>query len=219
LKHSPSPFAYLGLWRNPFGELSPAERAELAIVDVVPLVQFLTSGRSAVQFVGDCGYGKTTHLLALRARFPRSQLVYYPETGRRPPLPQGNPLLVDEAQRMGWNRKRQLLKSTGPVALGTHRDLSRELRRAGFNVWTVDVAQPKQPACLVQILRRRIDASRIDASEAHGGQDLAQFIDEDFAEKLIVRFGSNTRRIEDYLYDDLQKCVQEKRDWPHAIYE
>jgi len=219
LKHSPSPFAYLGLWRNPFGELSPAERAELAIVDVVPLVEFLTSGRSAVQFVGDCGYGKTTHLLALRASFPRSQLVYFPETGRRPPLPQGNPLLVDEAQRMGWNRKRQLLKSAGPVALGTHRDLSRELRRAGFNVWTIDVAQPKQPACLVQILRRRIAASRIDASGAHGEQDLAQFIDEDFARKLIVRFGSNTRRIEDYLYDDLQKCVQEKRDWPHAFYE
>jgi hypothetical protein len=219
LQHCPSPFAYLGLWRNPFGELSPAERAELAIVDVAPLVEFLTSARSAVQFVGDCGYGKTTHLLALQTCFPRSQLVYYPETGRRPPLPQGTPLLVDEAQRMGWKRKRQLLKSTGSVALGTHRDLAPELRRAGFDVWTIDVAEPKEPAGLVQILRRRIDASRVGSNWSQRELRLSHCIDEDFARKLIVRFGSNTRRIEDYLYDDLQKCIQEKRDWPRAFYE
>ena len=211
-----SPYSYLGLRRNPFGELTREERGELAVVDIGPLLTFLSHEKQAVQIIGDCGFGKTTHLLALRAQLPQSALVYFPETGPRPELPVARPLLVDEGQRMGWLRKRQLLRSRGPLAIATHVDWTRDLQQAGFQVLTLDVEQPKSPVCLADILNRRIAASLPRLAADANANRVAPVINEEFATKLLERFGSNVRRIEDYLYDDLQNCVLEKRPWPPA---
>ena len=217
-----SPYAYLGLWRNPFGELTAAERSELAVVDTEPLIAHLTNPRGVVQFVGDCGYGKTTHLLAIRRQLSAAPLVYFPPTGPRPPLPPDRPLLVDEAQRMGWRRRRALLASPGPLVIATHVDLSPSLRRAGFEVLSVDVAAPKEPVQLVDILNRRVLASRISASRDAGGVGAraagVPSVDEPLAAWLIDQFESNLRRIESFLYEDLQACIRERRPWPRATY-
>jgi hypothetical protein len=219
-----SPYSYLGLTRNPFGELTREQRGELAVVDTAPLLAFLNCPSNAVQIIGDCGFGKTTHLLALRRELPSAKLIYFPETGPRPRLPSDRPLLVDEAQRMGWLRRRQLLKSAGPLAIATHIDLTRELSRSGFQVLTLDVEQPKSPRSLADILNRRIAASRLHVAGASkedalagGLPRVAPHVDEEFAAKLLRQFGSNVRRIERYLYDELQHCIQEKRIWPPAI--
>jgi len=64
------PFAHLNLRRNPFGELDLSQRAALAVVDVDRFVRRLAQPGYAVQFTGDRGRGKTTHLLAILRHFP-----------------------------------------------------------------------------------------------------------------------------------------------------
>ena len=207
-----SPFTRWNLRRNPFGELSREERAELAVVDDLSTwLLMLSKPISAVQFVGDCGFGKTTHLLAIHRELPASVYVYYPETGRRPPLPRGRPVIVDEAQRMGQRQERSLLRSTGPIVLGTHVDMSTRLHHFGFEVTTVNVESPKTPTTLARILNRRIEASQFEASAS------LPFIDASFAELLLDRFGSNVRRIEHFLYDCFQQSVSENAPWPPQL--
>jgi fumarate reductase flavoprotein subunit len=64
------PFAHLNLRFNPFGELDLHLRADVAVVDLADWPKRLAAGRFAIQFLADCGRGKTTHLLALRRHFP-----------------------------------------------------------------------------------------------------------------------------------------------------
>ena len=80
------PFSHLNLRRNPFGELTAAERTRLAIVEFDAALQHLKSPRSVVQVVGEKGYGKTTHLLALAAQFSEHAYVHIPE-GQRATIP------------------------------------------------------------------------------------------------------------------------------------
>mgnify|MGYP000964671584 FL=1 len=184
-----SPFAKLNLIRNPFGELQPAERAELAVVDTPRWLELLRQPTSAVQFIGPGGHGKTTHLLALAHRLPQAAYVYLPEDGPPPSLPRARPVLIDEAQRLRWWQRRQVLAVGGPLALGTHEDLTPALRRAGLTVVTVEVAADQSPERLADILNRRIEASR--AGDAPVPRvDLPQAIE------LRRRFGADIRQIE-----------------------
>lgn len=239
-----SPYARFGLYRNPFGELTREERAQLAVVDTGGFREFLGcdakrnrdrsplhQARRAVQFYGDCGYGKTTHLLALEAAVTDSVFVYFPQFGPKPNLPQARLhskkdnrafrllkrieplreqvpqdqlLIVDEAQRMGWTRRRQMLGWPGALAIGTHQDLSRQLKRAGFEVLPINVEDRKQPTELAQILNRRIEASRLtDAAVEPPWIEIAE------AARLIEVFDSNLRAIEQALFTKFQKLVSE----------
>ena len=147
-----SPYARLQLFRNPFGELTRVERADLAIVDVDESLEWLQDTRSAPQIIGPCGHGKTTHLLAIERRMlercmimpwmAERAYVYCPEDGQQPTLPSARPLLVDEAQRLGWRRRGALLRGGGPLVVSTHVDLSRKLIRAGFRLRTLDLTVP-----------------------------------------------------------------------------
>lgn len=207
-----SPYSVYNLRRNPFGELTRAERAELAVVeDLDTWVEALRDQRTAIQFVGNCGFGKTTHLLALERRLGSSKYVYYPETGPRPALPRERPVLVDEADRMGWWQHLRLLRGSGPIAIGTHVDYSLRLRLMGYRVLKVDLEQPREPNLVARILNRRIESSRLVEGVAVPQVDLA------FAEQLLRRFHSNLRCIEQYLYDRFQLSVSEQAPWPPAV--
>jgi hypothetical protein len=207
-----SPYSVYNLRRNPFGELTRAERAELAVVDELDeWIRALADNRMALQFVGDCGFGKTTHLLAIERRLASAKYVYYPETGPRPALPSQRPVLVDEADRMGWRQHLRLLRGGGPIVIGTHVDYSWRLRRAGFQVLNVNMKQPKEPSLLAKILNRRVEASRLNEGRP------IPLIDEDFAEQLLRRFNSNLRRIEQFLYERFQLSISEQSSWPPAI--
>src|SRR5262249_43157873 len=101
-----SPYRRWNLRRNPFGELTREERAELALVDVEQHLAELRQGRTALQFLGPCGHGKTTHLLALQRELDEAVYIYLPEDGPQPPIPAIRPLLLDEAQRLSsWQRR------------------------------------------------------------------------------------------------------------------
>lgn len=243
-----SPYRHLGLWRNPFGELTPDERAELAVVETASLLAFLEQTQTVVQFLGDCGFGKTTHLLALRMAIHRRSgnaqtasegIVYFPEGGPRPSIPNGRPLFIDEAQRMSWLQRQNLLRRAGPIVLTSHSDLSAYFLRAGFQVLSVNVGAAKSPQQLAEILNLRLDASRLARSHeptdqrAHFpaasnaphcrntlmprvGPCVCAPLAEPYCAQLLNRFGSNLRRMEEYLYETIQWCVWENQPWPPA---
>ena len=127
------PFVHLNLRFNPFGELPLKYRAELAVIEMTPLLEHLERPRAVLQLIGEKGHGKTTHLLALKECFPGAGYVHFPEQ-ERPPVPEGNPLILDEAQRIPWWQRRQLFQRPVPLILGTHRDFTRQLQRLGRTV-------------------------------------------------------------------------------------
>jgi hypothetical protein len=210
--HLISPYQAWNLWRNPFGELTRAERADLAVLEGLPAwLDQLQHPRTAIQFLGPCGHGKTTHLLALHRALENATYIYYPESGRRPPLPRARPLLIDEAQRMGRCNLLRMLWGPGPLVIGTHRDLRSWLRRAGFETVSVDMGAPLPTTALLEILNRRIAASSL----SEGEPELK--IDRSLAESLLRKFGSNVRAIEGFLYEHLQATLTGRASWPPAI--
>ena len=200
------------LFRNPFGELTWSERAELAVVPVDNLVDAICFGSGdhgevrfrswhAFQMIGECGRGKTTRMLAIRERYPTASYVYLPEQGPCPAIPDGVPLLIDEAQRLPRHVRRLVFASGVTLVLATHHDLSTALRRAGYVVTTERIGLSLSVQHLVEILNRRIEASRRDP------QRPIPRVSQDDAEELIRRFGTDIRSIENYLYDVVQSQV------------
>lgn len=187
-------FAHLNLRRNPFGALRPEERPALAVVEVERFVAPLASGRFAVQFLGDRGFGKSTHLFALRAHFPGAPYLHVAEGQRPRAFPEGAPLFLDESQRVPRRSLRGLFLQPRPLVLGTHRDHREALERAGRRVETVYVGAVFDRDRLDRICRRRIEAFR-------RGPGALPRVPEEALETLITRHGCNVRAIEDDLYD------------------
>ena len=190
------PFAHLNLRRNPFGEITAEETAALAYVNVDGIVAKLCRSEFAVQFIGDKGFGKTTHLLAIRARFSDAGYVHIPE-GERAEIPVGSPLLIDEAQRLTWRQRRQVFRSSTPLVLGTHVDSRKQLARAGRVVETVAVDGQMDAERLCALLNARIDRCR-----RHEGE--LPRIRLETARQLLQQFGPNVRRILHELYVTIQ---------------
>lgn len=190
------PFAHLNLRRNPFGELDLSSWAELAVVEVDHLVPRLREPGYAVQFMGEKGRGKTTHMLALVRRFPDARYVHVCEN-QRPPIPHGHPLFIDEIQRVPRRRRRRLLRRRVSLVVGTHEDLRPELAAAGFEVETICVAGGLDARRLGRILNLRIEAAR------RGPGPLPQ-VTPQTARAMIDRFGDDVRAIQGAMYDLFQ---------------
>lgn len=193
------PLAALNLRENPFGECTAQQRAELAVVDLDPARRFLEGTRRAVQFIGDCGRGKSTHLHALRVQLSSARYVYLPEVGRPPRLPDADPLLVDEAQRLSAWRRWRLLRRGSNLVLGTHVDLGKPLRRAGYRVQTIRVAESLTATQIAKIANRRIAAVRLGLDRPIPRLSVAE------AARLQRCFGTDVRAMESYLYERIQQ--------------
>jgi len=210
LKAATSPYHRYNLRRNPFGELARQERAELAVVEIQDdWLAFLGRKRVVLQFIGPCGHGKTTHLLAIQQILfsGNAEYVYLPEDRPRPRVGSHRPMIVDEAQRLSFWQLRSVLRMGGPLVFGTHNDLSNAICRCGLEVETIDVAAGSSPERLVEILNRRIESSRLS-----GGT--IPLISVDQALQFQNQFGANVRAIEHFLYDQFQRCALEKTVWP-----
>jgi hypothetical protein len=194
------PYAHLNLRRNPFGEFSADEQAALALVDIDPIIARMNEPGYAVQFVGEKGYGKTTHLLAIRSRLSGAGYVHIPE-GERAPVPLGCPLLIDEAQRLTQWQQFQVFRSNTPLVLGTHRDFQQKLRRAGRVVETIEVEQRTDTERLHQLLNARIEwVRRCD------GQ--VPSITITTADSLRQQYAANIRGILHHLYTAFQNLSE-----------
>jgi len=191
------PFAHLNLRYNPFGELPLDARPALAILDPEPYLRFLKEPRAALQFMGDKGRGKTTHLLTLRALEPGPYL-HLPEEGPLPQVPLSEPLLyLDETQRLPRRVRKALYRGPSRLVLGAHEDHAAELRRSGRPVTTVQVGASLTAARLALIVERRIEAAR----RAPGP---VPEIPPPALEALLARFGDDLRAIEHHLYERVQ---------------
>ncbi|MEE3369015.1 MAG: hypothetical protein VX346_06700 [Planctomycetota bacterium] len=190
------PFADLNLRRNPFGACSLLDQAALADVEVDEVVTFLDTPRATVQFTGDKGYGKTTHLLAIRERFSASGYVHIAE-GERAELPAGIPLLIDEAQRLTFRQRRKLFRTEIPLVLGTHTDFTRSLERSGRQVWTLAVQDRMTPERLTRILNARIEWVR----RKNGPVPRVRY---QTAARMLAQFGPDVRQIQYELYLSFQ---------------
>ena len=194
------PYVHLNLRRNPFGEFSQDESAALADVEIDPIVDRLVDRAFAVQFVGEKGYGKTTHLLALGARFPEAAYLHIAE-GEHGQIPLGCPLLIDEAQRLSRWQRRKVFRSQVPLVLGTHHDFWKELTKAGRRVETIHVAQGTGRDRLHRLLGARIEWVR-----RHNGP--VPSISRATTSRLITKFGPNIRGILHDLYGTFQELTQ-----------
>lgn len=192
------------LFRNPFGELTRAERADLAVVDLDAIAkQIKPARRNCYQWIGECGRGKTTRLLALQKHFSDAVYVYLPEDQPCPAIPVASLLLIDEAQRLPRGVRKTIFATGVPLILATHRDLSRPLRRHGYDVVTERIGLVLTPSKLATMLNRRIRAS------ARVPRQTVPIIDEAITSELIRRFGTDIRAIESYLYQTVQSQVFE----------
>lgn len=190
------PFAHLNLRRNPFGELDLSLWADLAVVDVDRFLPRLSQPRYAVQFLGDPGRGKTTHLLAIMQHCPQAAYVHVGEN-ERPRIPHGRPLFVDELQRVPRRLRRRLYRRPVSLVAATHEDLRSELTAAGYEVDSVEVGGALDARRLGKILDRRIEAAR-------RGPGRLPRVTLPTARSLIDRFGDNLREIQWHVYDLFQ---------------
>lgn len=191
------PFAHLNLRFNPFGEVGLADRGELAVVDVELLVDRLRQPNFAVQFIGERGCGKTTHMLTLLRHYPDAAYIHIGE-GERPELPQSDPLFVDEMQRVPFLRRWRTFRRPAALVLGTHRDFQFELKAAGREVVTVRPADALDCQRLLRILNRRITWARRAVGPVPR-------VTVDRAQELLAHYGADVRAIETALYDYFQE--------------
>ena len=186
------PYAHLNLRRNPFGELEPEERAELAVTEVVDLAERLRRPGVAVQLLGGSGCGKTTHLLALRRRFRGAPFVKVIQ-GVRTRVPAGNPVFVDDVHLLPPTCRRRLFRRPVSFALTTHCDLSADLVRCGLEPLVVRPAEALDADRLERLVHLRIEAAR------RGSGPLPR-VTRAAAEKLLGRHGHDVRSMEQMLY-------------------
>jgi hypothetical protein len=189
----------LNLRRNPFGEPSGHQRAQLAVVDVEDSVVLLEQEGHFLELVGRRGRGKSTHLYALQAELDRAALLRAPRPSERMGamnLPDARVLLVDDAQFLTPAERKKLFESAESVAVATHETLSTNAEHAGFT-HHVQVIEGLDTGRLRTIFDKRIAWARRGSGEVPG-------ITDDALEALIDRHGDDLRSIEDVLYSIFQ---------------
>ena len=201
MRAHPNPYARLNLRRNPFGSVPLDRWHEVALVDVARFAERLARPGYAVQFRGDCGRGKSTHMRALHAHFSDAPFVYFPPDGSKPAVPRAERLFLDEAQRMSWLHRERVFRRTSSLAIATHGDHAGQLRRLGFQVETVEVGGLDLPR-LRAIVDRRI-------GWASTGEPAVRIEDARLAE-LIAAHGDDLRAIESELYEQVQRRIEEQ---------
>jgi hypothetical protein len=130
-------YAHLNLRWNPFGEISIEDMPLLAVLQVEGFVDRLQSPGFALQFLGEPGRGKTTHLLALREYFPRAPYLHFRENAEFPEIPQAPLLFLDDTQWLPASLRKHIFSRQASLVLGTLSDHSTELKKAGLEYSTV----------------------------------------------------------------------------------
>lgn len=212
------PFEHLNLRWNPFGEVPEKERGRLAVLDIERFVPRLATPGFAVEFVGDCGRGKSTRLRFLWDHFedaPFMRVAELPQGGffrnrfskNKPPtrgkLPRdilSDPvalLFLDEAQFLTRRQRRRLLKPDRSFAVATHESLAADFERAGLEYESVAVGEVSVEL-VAEIIKRRVEWARRGPGEVPG-------VTRAGVEGLIERHGDNIRAIERHLYEIFQQ--------------
>ncbi len=189
------PFIHLNLLFNPFGELTPQQRKEIAVVDLPSCKDILYKKSVAIQFYADHGRGKTTHLLALHKMYPETEYIKLHTGDQIKTCPQ-KILFIDSVENLSKRNRLKLYGNTSSIAITSHTDLSRELKQAGYQVLNIKISV-RDDALLFEILNRRIEYARRDKGNI-------PVVDMQSIYKLKTEFGDNIRAIEACLYEKFQ---------------
>jgi hypothetical protein len=193
-------FEILNLTRNPFGEPTRPERAELALMDTRAWVDLLKKPGQAIQFMGEGGRGKSTHLHAIRLSFPDLPFTYLGEGERFVRIPRAPVVFLDEVQRLHPLWRFFLFRRRASFALATHQDLRRELEGAGLQVQNVEVGVLDAQR-LGAIFEKRIEWAR-------RGPGPVPTLPPPTLAALQAHFGTDLRAMESHLYDVFQSLRQ-----------
>jgi hypothetical protein len=205
-------FAPLGLEWNPFGSVQEGELASLSVSDV-PLESIIeklsrtpSEGRFAVEFLGPCGHGKSTHLELLHAHFRDMPMTMLRPEEPIPPIPQAGIVFLDESQLLSrWQRWR-LFRRPSHFVLGTHESHVAELGARDIEVFHHEVGRLAPEAFWTRVtafVERRLRwASR-------RGAPTPPQVPTRILKDIIARHGQHLRAIQDELYDHYQALADQ----------
>jgi energy-coupling factor transporter ATP-binding protein EcfA2 len=204
------PFAHLNLRRNPFGEVPVDVRPQLAVAEVDEWIDQVQD-ETVVEFVGESGRGKSTHMRLLAHRMPEAAYVHIHENQPPPEMPDRPVLCVDEAQFLPARRRRDLYRSDANLAIGTHVSLAGEIEAAGRTVETVSLGGRAVDAHFVrQVMEKRIDWARRD-------EGTVPELSDDAIVWLRGRYEDNLRAMEHHLYEVFQNLDTVRRVHPEDL--
>ncbi len=189
------PFIHLNLRFNPFGELTPDQRKELAVVNIDSLKASLNKEAVAIQFLADHGRGKTMHLLFLHRYYSSAEYIKIYQDDK-PAFSMQAVRFVDSVENLSKKSRFDLYNKTSSIAFTTHTDLSGELTDAGFNVITQNICMDDE-SILNQIFSRRIKYAQRNAGHVPVVNQLA-------IKKLKTLYGDDIRSMEAHLYELFQ---------------
>ncbi len=189
-------YTHLNLRWNPFGEANREDTAKLAIVEVGQYVERLKQPGFALQFIGEPGRGKTTHLLALREHFLQAPYFHFAENAPIPPIPTAPLLFLDETQRLPASLRKEIFSRQDSFVVATHKDHWREFAKAGLRYESVNIGG-LSISRLKLIIERRIEWAR-------RGPGPVPTVSLPEMAKLIKIYGDNLEAIFARLYDEFQ---------------
>lgn len=194
-------YSHLNLRWNPFGTVDFDDVALLAVVQVDQYVQRLNRPGYALQFLGDCGRGKTTHLLALHDFFSQSPYIHFVEGAPIPEIPQAPLLFLDETQRLPRSLRKFIFSRPGvSFVIATHFDHSSEFKKASLDHDSL-VLKGLSVTRLAQIVQRRIEWARRSPGP------VPSVPDSEIA-KLIGLYGDDLGAILSRLYTEFQELKE-----------
>lgn len=152
-------FETLNLRWNPFGEPVSDDIVRLAVVDIEPYVEQLRKPGFAIQYRGESGRGKSTHLLALHHFFSDMPYLRFSENAKIPRIPYAPVLFLDETQRLPPSLRRRIFSRKASFAIGSHEDHSNELAGTVAELVSIELKGLTYEH-LMQIVQRRIEWAR-----------------------------------------------------------
>ncbi len=210
--HPYFPFHALGFRCNPFRAVTDEEWAELAVLPE-SLEAALAAGAVHLQILGQKGYGKTTALLALTARFKREgkQATYeHLEIGQTrfktalASFADLDVFLLDEVDRLSGAERKRLcaaLSREGDglrAVISSHEDLSPLFTRYRLPLTTLHFNSATL-AHLETVIRRRLAYFALDPSQTPGLTLSTEAI-----AYLQQTYGGDLRAVELLLYEVFQ---------------
>lgn len=198
----PFPAHHLGYTRNPFGRLTDAEWAAVAVLpDAVR--QALPVGCHHLQLLGPRGVGKSSALCRIVAELRQAgrRVAYeYVPPGQhhfKTDLADVEVFCLDEAQRLSWRQRRRLVRwggAHGRLIFSSHRDLRRWFGWQRPFVISIDLQPLVTEAHWQAVLARRLAAfARPEAPRLALAPDAVRY--------LHARFGADLRAGEALLYE------------------
>ena len=200
MQNTSLPFAHLNLRFNPFGELDRTRRTELAVAEVNPLVPRLKQPGFAVQFIDEKGRGKTSHMLAIHRYFKSAPYIRVDE-GEGRSIPNGHPLFLDELQRIPKWRRKIIFRRPVSFVIGSHRDHTSELRKAGVVSRTIIPGDSVCQERMCLIFQRRIELARRSSGPVPR-------VPHQTIQRLIGLCGRDVRGMESILYEAFQNLKE-----------